>query len=127
MAKVTIRLRTPAQREHAKRMIDRAAPNDVMKLAEETRNDRQNRCMWARIKDIMEQKTDGRQWNADQWKLRFLNALGAEMQFLPDLEEKGFFPVGHSSSVLTVEQFGALLTIIDAYGAQHGVQWSNPE
>lgn len=127
MTKVTSRLRTAYQRDQAKRLIDRAPVNYVMHLAEETRNDRQNRALWAKIEDIRKQLPNGKQWTKEQWKARFMNALGVEMQFLPDLEEQGFFPVGHSSRTLTVEQFGALLTLIEAYGARHGVEWTDPK
>jgi hypothetical protein len=60
----------------------------------------------------------------EQVKLRFLDALGHEMTFLPKLEGAGMFPVGYRSSTLTTEQFGALLTLMDEYGARHGVEWS---
>ena len=118
-------LRTAWQRGRARSAIDSAPPNYVMKLAEETRSDIQNRAMWARIDDIREQMEGAKQWTHDEWKCRFLNALGVEMRFLPDLENAGFFPVGHRSSTLTKQQFGALLTLMDEYGARHGVQFND--
>jgi len=37
------------------------------------------------------------------------------------------FPVGLRSSTLTVEQFSGLVELIYAYGAKHGVVWSEPK
>jgi hypothetical protein len=115
-------LNTPSQREHAKRLIDRAEQGHVMRIEEETRNDRQNRALWGWIKAIREQDEDMARYTAEEVKLRFLNALGMEMRFLPALDGGGLFPVGHKSSVLTVDQFAALLTIMDEWAARHGIE-----
>lgn len=122
MAKVTTRLNTANQREYAKRLIDRAEQGDVMRIDQETRNDRQNRALWGWIKVIREQDEDMARYTAEEVKLRFLNALGVEMRFLPALDGGGLFPVGHRSSVLTVDQFAALLTIMDEWAARHGIE-----
>jgi hypothetical protein len=37
------------------------------------------------------------------------------------------FPVGYRSSVLTVDQFSALLELIHAYAAKHGVELTSGE
>jgi hypothetical protein len=46
------------------------------------------------------------------------------MRFLPALEGEGMFPVGLRSSTLTVSQFSGLIELLYAYGAKHGVRWS---
>jgi len=61
------------------------------------------------------------QFSPEDCKLRFMNALGSEMRFLPELDGAGMFPVGYRSSTLTTEQFSALLEIIAAYAARYGV------
>jgi hypothetical protein len=62
----------------------------------------------------------------DDIKLRFLNALGTELRFLPTLEGEGMFPVGLRSSTLTKDQFSGLIELLYAYGAKHGVRWTDP-
>lgn len=124
---LTARLRTPAQREHAKRLIDSAPEDYVMKLAEETRSDRQNRALWGYLKVLRAHDPDMAAYSPHDCKLRFLDALGDEMRYLPKLEGQGFFPVGHKSSTLTVEQFAALLTLIDAYAAKRGIELPRTE
>ena len=66
-------------------------------------------------------------YSTDDIKLRFLNALGVEMRFLPCLEGEGAFPVGLRSSTLTKDQFSALIELLFEYGSRHGVEWSEPQ
>lgn len=125
MAK-TVRLIGETQKAYAHRLIDEAASNEVMKIAKETRSDVQNRKLWPMIADLQRQVPEMAPYSAEDIKLRFLNALGVEMRFLPALEGQGAFPVGLRSSTLTVEQFSALIELLYAFGAKHGVRWSEP-
>ena len=122
--KHNVRLVGPTQRGYAQRLILGAPDGYVMTLAEETRTQEQNRLMWPLIADIQNQVEETKVYAADDMKLRFLNALGKEMRFLPELEGGGMFPVGQRSSTLTKKQFAALIEIIYAWGARHDVQWS---
>ena len=126
MAK-TIRLIGPTQRAYAHKLVDDAPANYVVRFAEETRNDRQNRKMHAMIKDIRMQVPEMAAFSPEDCKLRFLNALGIEMRFLPSLEGSGMFPVGQRSSTLTVAQFNGLIELMYLYGGQHQVAWTDPE
>lgn len=123
----TVRLAGDLQRQHAKRLIDEAPLGHVVKIAAETRRDAQNRKLWPMIADLQRQVPAMAPYSAEDIKLRFLNALGVEMRFLPTLEREGMFPVGLKSSTLTVAQFAALLELIYAEGARHDVKWSGPE
>lgn len=121
-----IRLVGDSQRDLARRCIAEAPVGWVVKIGAETRRDAQNRKLWPMIADIQRQVPGMETYSADDVKARFLNALGVEMRFLPTLEGEGIFPVGMKSSTLTVQQFGGLLELLYAYGAKHGVQWSEP-
>lgn len=114
------------QRAYAKRLIDEAPAGFVVKIAAETRRDAQNRKLWPMLMDIQRQVPEMLLFNTEDIKLRFLNALGVEMRFLPALEGQGSFPIGLRSSLLTVEQFSGLIELLYAYGAKHGVQWTEP-
>lgn len=122
----TVRLVGDTQRQHAKRLIDEAPLGYVVKIAAETRRDAQNRKLWPMLADIQRQVPDMGGYSADDIKLRFLNALGTELRFLPELEGQGMFPVGLRSSTLTVEQFSGLVELLYAFGARNGVRWSEP-
>lgn len=122
----TIRLVGPSQRAYAKGLIDQAPDGHVMKLAAETRRDAQNRKLWPMLQDIRNGIPAMSAMALDDIKLRFLNALGVEMRFLPTLENEGAFPVGLRSSTLTVAQFAGLIELIYAFGSKNDVQWSEP-
>lgn len=123
----TIRLAGDIQRQHAKRLIDEAPIGHVVKLGAETRRDAQNRKLWPMLADLQRQVPEMAPYSAEDIKLRFLNALGVELRFLPALENEGAFPVGLKSSTLTVKQFAGLIELIYAFGAKHDVKWSGPE
>lgn len=89
-----------------------------------TRTDAQNRLMWPLIADIRAQVPEHAQYTPDQTKLRFLDALGAEMVYLPKIAGAGLFPVGQRSSTLTKAQFTLLIELIFAEGERCGVRWS---
>lgn len=121
--KATIRLSTHYQRQRAVNVVRNAPEGHVCVIREETRNDRQNRALWGYIKQLRDAMPDTfGQFSPEDCKLRFMNALGKEMRFLPELDGAGLFPVGHRSSELSVEQFSALLELISEYAARHGIQ-----
>lgn len=121
-----VRLVGDTQRAYAKRLIDEAPLGWVMKLGAETRRDAQNRKLWPMLQDVQRQVPGFWEYSLEDIKLRFMNALGEEVRFLPALEKQGSFPVGLRSSLLTVEQFSGLVELIYAFGAKHGVRWSDP-
>lgn len=121
---IMVRLVGDTQRAYAKRMIDGADHGYVMTLAAETRRDAQNRKLWPMLKDVQQQVPGFDVYSTEDIKHRFMNALGTEMRFLPELEGQGMFPVGLRTSTLTVEQFSALVELIYAFGAKHNVRWS---
>lgn len=123
----TVRLIGPTQRAHARTLIDTAPDGMVMKIAEETRRDAQNRKLWPMIEDLQLQVPEMAPYNKEDIKLRFLHALGTELRFLPELEGSGMFPVGLRSSTLTVTQFAGLIELLYEYGAKHDVRWSEPQ
>lgn len=127
MIRRTVFLNTKAGRQRAHALIESAGPNMVMKLGEITRSDEQNRKLWPMLADIQRQVPEMAAYSADDIKLRFLNALGVEMRFLPALEGAGAFPVGLRSSTLTVAQFSGLIELLFAFGAKHGVEWTDPQ
>jgi hypothetical protein len=124
--KRTVYLSTEMTRAYAKRVIDAAQDGDVMRIGKETRSEEQNRKMWPMLKDIRDQVEGMGEFTTDDIKLRFLNLLGVELRFLPTLEGQGMFPVGLRSSTLTKEQFSGLIELLYAYGAKHGVRWTDP-
>ena len=124
--KVTIKFVGPEQRQRAYEAILRAADGDVVTVSPPTRTLDQNAKLWPMIQDCRAQIPDMRGMDAEDIKLRFMDALGAEMRYLPKLDGPGYFPVGHRSSKLSKAQFSDLIELIYATGARFGVRWSEP-
>jgi hypothetical protein len=120
-------LRLGANRVTAHRWVDRAPVGWVLKIGAPTRTDEQNRKLWPMLEDLRRQVPGLEGFTRDDMKLRFLNQLGAEMRFLPELEGQGLFPVGLKSSTLTKEQFSGLIELIYKYGAKYDVVWTEPK
>lgn len=89
----------------------------------------QNAKLWACLSDIVRQKKtiDNQEFETEEWKCIFLQALGREPDILPTLDGRNFFSTGHSSSKLSKEQMSALIEYIVCWGAENGVQWSDPQ
>lgn len=120
----TIILGSLRQRCIATDMI-RAAPHGaVVNIAPPKRSVDQNSKLWAMLSDVSRSKPQGRVHTPDMWKSLFMQACGHEIQFLQGLDGNPF-PHGFRSSRLTKEQMAELISFIDAWGTEQGVQWSD--
>jgi hypothetical protein len=116
------RLTGPAQRAYAKRLIDEAPMGFVVTVAERTRTNDQNARLWAMLGDVANAKPNGLHHTPEAWKALFMHALGHQARFMQGLDGE-IFPVGFSSSRLTVREMGALIDLIDQWGTERGVIW----
>lgn len=124
-------------RESAIAVVREAGANSRVEIKGPKRRNDQNAAMWAKLGDIAEQvlwEAQGglRNLDVEQWKLVFLDALRREhrdqLQLVPNIDRTGFVDIsGKHSSDLSEEEMGMLLTIISAFGDQHGVEWSDPK
>ena len=69
----------------------------------------------------------GQKLRADDWKLIFLDALKREVRAVPNIDGTGFVNLGRSSSDLSKDEMGDLMTIIEAFGAKHGVKFQDEQ
>lgn len=122
----TIRLVGDRQRQYAIERINAAPVGHIIKIAEETRRDAQNRKLHAMCADIQRADTPISHHSIENIKLIFMNELRSEARFLPSLDMSGMFPVGQRTSLLSVKQFAALVDLLYKYGAERGVIWSEP-
>lgn len=117
-------LRNQVIRANAMQAILDAGDNYVVTIAQPTRSNDQNARMWASLTDIANARPEGRQWTPETWKCAFLHSLGHQVRFAEGLDGSGPFPIGFSSSKLTVAQMADLITVIQEYGDRHGVEWT---
>jgi hypothetical protein len=84
--------------------------------------------MWAFLSEIAAQvKWHGVKLSADDWKLIFLDSLKRELRIVPNLDGTGFVNLGRSSSDLSKEEMADLLSLIEAWGANHNVRFNDPK
>lgn len=89
---------------------------------------KQNDRMWAMLTDVATQQLwHGVKLSPDDWKLLFMDAMKREIRAIPNLDNTGFVNVGRSSSDLSKEEMGDLMTLITMFGDKHGVMWSDPK
>lgn len=118
------RLINPRVRANAINAVNAAPDGYLVTISEPKRNSDQNAKMWAMLADVANARPEGRQWAPETWKSAFLHSLGHQVRFAEGLDGSGPFPMGFSSSALTVKQMADLITVISEYGDRHGVEWS---
>ena len=119
----TVILRGASQRELAKKLIDAAQNDYIVKISPPIRSMEANAKMWAMLSDISRAKPEGRVHTPEVWKCIFMNALGYEVAFQQGLNGEPF-PMGFRSSRLTKAQMSDLMEFMYEYGARHNILWS---
>ncbi len=124
MSRAIVILATRAERERAARWCMTAPVNTRVEFKEAKRTTDQNARMWAMLTDVAQQLPwHGQRLSADDWKLVFLAGLNQEMRLVPNINGNGFVNLGRSSSDLSKAEMGELMDLIEAFGAQHGVNF----
>ena len=96
-------------------------------LQTETRSSAQNRRLWAMLTDVAEQVVwHSRKLDAESWKHIFSSAL-KKQDVVPNMDNTGFVVLGISTSKMTVAEMSELQTLIEAFGAEHGVEFRQME
>ena len=119
----TVIIRGDVQRAIAKQLIDRAPIDAVVTFKPAARTMDQNAKLWAMLSDLSRAKPEGRTHTPEVWKAIFMHACAHEVQFMMGINGEPF-PVGFRSSRLSKAQMAELIEFIHAYGAQHGVRFS---
>jgi hypothetical protein len=119
-----VRLINPETRARAKHWVNIAGDGVSVVFRKPTRTNMQNDKMWAMIGDIIKQpEKHGRSMTPDIWKAAFMKACGHEVKFAMGLDDEPF-PVGFRSSHMSVGQMADLITFIQQWGDEVGIEWS---
>lgn len=95
----------------------------VVIIQEKTRSLEQNARLWATLSDISEQVVwYGRKMDSESWKHVFTAALKGQ-ETVPGIEG-GFVVMGQSTRTMKVREMSDLIELMNAFGAEHGVRWS---
>lgn len=126
MTRYSIALYGQRSKAEARRLIDSAPMGTRVEFKAEKRTLPQNARMWVLLTEIaLQVPWHGVKLRPDDWKLIFLDALrremGGELSIVPNIDGTGFVNIGTSSSDLSKDEMGDLMTIIERFGAEHGV------
>ncbi len=125
-ARFILRLANDAVRQRAIRWILRAPVGMIVEFREPTRSLDQNAKLWPMLTDISRQvEWYGQYLTAEEWK-DVLTAGLRKSKVVPGLDAGTFVVLGLHTSKLKVSEFSALIDLIYAFGAERGVEWSEP-
>lgn len=99
----------------------------TVREAKPTRTLEQNSRLWALLTDVSRQvqwPVDGKLQflSPDEWKTIFTAAHEKHQRVAQGIEG-GFVMLGSSTSKMSIRDMIDLQTIIEAFGAEHGVKW----
>jgi len=118
---------TKKNRELIRRWLDRAPDGFRVEIAEPKRTDAQNRLLWPLLTTLSTQlKWHGLTLSPEDFKDLITAGLKREARMVPNMEGNGFVALGMRTSTMTKAEFGELIELIYAFGAQHGVEFSAP-
>lgn len=128
MSRATVIVRSKADRDRIARWAQNVPYGTRVEFKEVKRSLPQNDAMWAALTDVARQvKWHGLTLDTEDWKLVFLDALKREVRMVPNIDNNGFVNLGRSSSDLSKAEMSDLLTIINEFGARHGVQFNDTQ
>lgn len=97
----------------------------VVEIKEKTRSLEQNSMLWALLTDVSRQVDwYGRKLSPENWKNVFSAAL-KKQDVVPNIDGDGFVVLGQSTSKMGKKEFGDMIELIQSFGAQRGVVWSD--
>ena len=98
----------------------------LVQFKEPTRSLEQNAKLWASLSDVSAQVNwYGKKLTAEDWKTVFTASL-RNTRVVPTIDGDGFVPLGMSTSKMSKAEMSALIDLIHAFGAERGVEWSEP-
>ncbi len=113
-----------AARKAACRDVLAAPDGYVVTIAERTRSLDQNAALWPALTEVSEQVDwYGQKLTPEEWKDVFSAAL-KKQKVVPGLDG-GFVVCGQRTSRMGKREFGDLLELVHAFGAERGVRFSD--
>lgn len=91
----------------------------------------QNKKMWDMLRDVSEQvpwQVDGKieKLTPDEWKDMFTAALKKHQRVAAGIDG-GFVILGLHTSRMLKSEMSELITLMEAFGVEHNVQWGEDE
>jgi hypothetical protein len=105
--------------ERAMRWVANAPKGTRLEFKAPKRTIPQNARLWLMLTAISRLDWHGHRYSPEAWKDYFMHALSGS-RWMPG-EDGGMVPIGRSTSNLSVDEFGDLMTLIEAFCARQGV------
>lgn len=122
MSRALLVLSSPDIRQKAARWASKLPDGTRVEFKAPKRTLDQNSKLWAALTDVATQLPwHGIRLAAEDWKLLFMDSLKRELRMVPNLDGNGFVNLGRSSSDLSKGEMADLITLIEQFGANHGV------
>lgn len=113
-------------RQNAAQAVMQAPDGYFVTLKPATRSLEANARMWAMLTEISRQVNwHGRKLTPEEWKHVFTAAL-TKQDVVPGIEG-GFVVLGKATSTMTKGEMSELQTLIEAFGAQQNVKFTDPD
>jgi hypothetical protein len=127
MSRATILLRSDMDRDQAHHWVDIAPLGCSIEFKRSRRTLDQNALLWARLTEVSQRiEWYGQKLLPADWKDMFTASL-RKARVVPGLDPGSFVVVGLHTSDMTKDEMGQLLDLIDAFAAQHGVEFKERE
>lgn len=122
MERQTFILSTALARTNALRALADAPDGYTVEIKPRSRSSEQNRLMWPRLEAFTLQIPDwyGEKLNEFDWK-DLLTASLRKSRVVPGIDRGTMVALGLSTSAMTVKEFSALMTLMEAFAAERGV------
>jgi hypothetical protein len=115
-----------ARRNAAQACLD-APEGWVVRFSEPKRSLAQNARLHAMLADVSEQVVwYGQKLAAEDWKRIFAASL-SKVRVVPGIDPGSFVPVGLRTSDMTISEMSDMMALIEAFGAERGVVFRQPE
>lgn len=117
---------TERDRDVCMRAAQKAPMGYHVEIRPPTRSLDQNARCWAMLDDIAEQvEWYGKKMSSDSWKCVFSAAL-KKQEAVPGIDG-GFVVIGAYTSRMSVAEMGDMMTLMEAFGAEHSVTFTAPD
>lgn len=126
MTPITVILSGKVRRDQAHAIVARAPGGSVVEVHPPVRTMPQNKRLHAMITDVSRQvEWAGAKRNVEAWKDIFTAALRSAnhgLDVVPGING-GFVLLGMHTSRMSVAEAGDLMTLVEAFGVEHGVKF----
>lgn len=124
MTKHRLPLRTAEEKARARAWIDKAPVGWSVEFRPPTRTLAQNDRLWPFLQDIADQKEwEGKKRTRYEWRDLFTACL-RQQEIVRGLEG-GIVALGQHTSEMSVEEMSNLLQLVETWGAQNGVEFTD--